>query len=283
MLQDAALTWYPSRTSRWTSVSRSFRSASKGRFRPRRSKRSSGRCSSSNGLARQAWATFATSAFRRMASHQSASSTTSACSTRQARALVRRRESTRRPSLAESRSIRSSSRIFDRRIGCVRGRARLSRRERGGTEVEFRNPSVTLRAETMAARDGRLHRFGWYTLGALRPDHGLQFVARFDSWDQRSHARNAVVDAFERQARRRRELSDRWHRREDRVQHRSTDFPERELADRRNVRSDRLSGALVAAAVRGARETVTHREPGFGLGKSLYDDDVAAGIVQRVQ
>lgn len=83
--------------------------------------------------------------------------------------------------------------------GGFEGGARLSRRERGGTEVEFRNPSVTLRAETMAARDGDLRRFGWYTLGALRPTTALQFVARYDSWDKDRTHETSIVDAYERQ------------------------------------------------------------------------------------
>jgi len=77
--------------------------------------------------------------------------------------------------------------------------ARLSRRERGGTEVEFRNPLVTLRAETMAARDGDLRRLGWYTLGAIRPTTELQFVARFDAWDKDRTHETSLFDAYERQ------------------------------------------------------------------------------------
>jgi hypothetical protein len=83
--------------------------------------------------------------------------------------------------------------------GGFEGGARLSRRERGGTEVEFKNPAVTLRAETMAARDGDLRRFGWYTLGALRPTKELQFVGRFDSWDKDRTHETSLVDAYERQ------------------------------------------------------------------------------------
>lgn len=83
--------------------------------------------------------------------------------------------------------------------GGFEGGARLSRRERGGTEVEFKTPSLTLRAETMAARDGDLRRFGWYTLGAVRPTSALQFVGRFDSWDKDRTHETSLVDAYERQ------------------------------------------------------------------------------------
>jgi len=79
------------------------------------------------------------------------------------------------------------------------GGARLSRRERGGTEVEFKNPLLTLRAETMAARDGDLRRFGWYSLAAVRPTDALQFVARYDSWDKDRTHETSVFDAYERQ------------------------------------------------------------------------------------
>ena len=79
------------------------------------------------------------------------------------------------------------------------GGARPARRERGGTEVEFRNPSITLRAETMAARDGDLRRFGWYSLGAVRPTDALQLVARYDSWDRDRTHEASIFDAYERQ------------------------------------------------------------------------------------
>ena len=83
--------------------------------------------------------------------------------------------------------------------GAFEGGARLSRRERGGTEIEFRNPLLTLRAETMAARDGDLRRFGWYSLAAIRPTDVLQFVARYDSWDKDRTHETSVFDAYERQ------------------------------------------------------------------------------------
>jgi hypothetical protein len=65
--------------------------------------------------------------------------------------------------------------------------------------VEFRNPLVTLRAETMAARDGDLRRFGWYSLGAVRPTTLLQLVARYDSWDKDRTHESSLIDAYERQ------------------------------------------------------------------------------------
>jgi hypothetical protein len=83
--------------------------------------------------------------------------------------------------------------------GGFEGGAREVRRERGGTEVEFKNPLVTLRTETMAARDGDLRRFGWYSLGALRPTGTLQFVARYDSWDRDRTHETSLTNAYERQ------------------------------------------------------------------------------------
>ena len=73
------------------------------------------------------------------------------------------------------------------------------RKQRAATEAEYRNTLFTLRAETMAARDGLLRRFGWYWLGALRPTKELQLVARYDSWDRDRSAESALTNAFERQ------------------------------------------------------------------------------------
>lgn len=73
------------------------------------------------------------------------------------------------------------------------------RRERGGTEIQYKNTAATLRAETMAARDGGLHRFGWYGLGAWRMTHNLQVVGRYDSWDRDRTAETSVIDGYERQ------------------------------------------------------------------------------------
>ena len=75
----------------------------------------------------------------------------------------------------------------------------VQRRERAGSEFQYRDLRFTLRAETMSARDGPLHRFGWYTLGAYRPNTELQFVARFDSWDRDLEHETALTDALERQ------------------------------------------------------------------------------------
>jgi len=75
----------------------------------------------------------------------------------------------------------------------------VQRRERAGSEFQYRDLRFTLRAETMSARDGPLHRFGWYTLGAFRPNNELQLVARFDSWDRDLEHETGLTDALERQ------------------------------------------------------------------------------------
>jgi len=51
----------------------------------------------------------------------------------------------------------------------------------------------------MSARDGALHRFGWYTLGAYRPNNEFQLVTRFDSWDRDLEHETGLTDALERQ------------------------------------------------------------------------------------
>jgi hypothetical protein len=73
------------------------------------------------------------------------------------------------------------------------------RKQRLATEAQYRNSLFTLRAESMAARDGLLRRFGWYGLGALRPTREIQLVARYDSWDRDRTAETALSNAFERQ------------------------------------------------------------------------------------
>jgi len=73
------------------------------------------------------------------------------------------------------------------------------RRERAGTEIQYKTSAVTLRTESMSARDGGLHRFGWYGLGAWRLTHNLQFVGRYDEWDRDRSAETSTFDAFERQ------------------------------------------------------------------------------------
>ena len=83
--------------------------------------------------------------------------------------------------------------------GGFQGGPTLVRRERAGTEAQFAASWITLRAETMAARDAELRRFGWYSLAAVRPTSLLQFVARYDAWDRDRTHEASIVDAFERQ------------------------------------------------------------------------------------
>jgi hypothetical protein len=83
--------------------------------------------------------------------------------------------------------------------GAYEGGSPLQHRERGGTEIQYKDKSVTLRGETMSARDGLLHRFGWYSLGAYRPDPRIELVARYDSWDHDRTHESVQSDAFERQ------------------------------------------------------------------------------------
>ncbi len=83
--------------------------------------------------------------------------------------------------------------------GAFEGGPIVQRRERGGTEFQYRDPRWTLRGETMTARDGELRRFGWYGLGAFRPVPELQLVARFDDWDRDRSQDTSINDAFERQ------------------------------------------------------------------------------------
>lgn len=83
--------------------------------------------------------------------------------------------------------------------GAFEGGPFAQRRERAGSELQYKNAVVTLRAETMSARDGALHRFGWYSLGALRPKPHLELIGRFDSWDRDRSSETATFDGFERQ------------------------------------------------------------------------------------
>lgn len=83
--------------------------------------------------------------------------------------------------------------------GAFEGGPYDAHRERAGTEVQFKTTAVTLRAESMAARDGGLHRFGWYSLGAWRATRNLQFVARYDSWDRDRSSEASTFDGYERQ------------------------------------------------------------------------------------
>lgn len=83
--------------------------------------------------------------------------------------------------------------------GAFEGGPFEQRRERAGGEVQFKNSAVTLRTESMSARDGGLHRFGWYGLGAWRLTGNLQLVGRYDAWDRDRSAETSTFDAFERQ------------------------------------------------------------------------------------
>lgn len=73
------------------------------------------------------------------------------------------------------------------------------RKQRAATEAQYKTTLFTLRAETMAARDGLLRRFGWYSLGALRPTRDVQLAVRYDSWDRDRTAESALTNALERQ------------------------------------------------------------------------------------
>jgi hypothetical protein len=83
--------------------------------------------------------------------------------------------------------------------GGFEGGSPVQHRERAGSEIQYQTPLFTLRAETMSARDGLLHRFGWYGLGAVRPIARWQLTARFDSWDRDRTHEASVNDALERQ------------------------------------------------------------------------------------
>lgn len=83
--------------------------------------------------------------------------------------------------------------------GAYEGGSILQHRERAGGEVQYRDSLFTLRGEAMAGRDGLLHRFGWYGLGALRPTPRLQLVTRYDAWDRDRLHESSIYDAFERQ------------------------------------------------------------------------------------
>jgi len=82
--------------------------------------------------------------------------------------------------------------------GAFQGGPAKVHRERLGGEAQYKLPFFTLRAEAMGARDGLLHRFGWYGLGAVRPTKQLQLVARYDAWDRDLSNNDALNNAFER-------------------------------------------------------------------------------------
>jgi hypothetical protein len=83
--------------------------------------------------------------------------------------------------------------------GAFEGGPPSQHRERGAGEIVYSTPLFTLRGEFMQARDGFLHRLGWYGLGAVRPTPRLQLSARFDSWDRDRTRESSVNDALERQ------------------------------------------------------------------------------------
>jgi hypothetical protein len=83
--------------------------------------------------------------------------------------------------------------------GAYEGGSVLQHRERAGGEIQYKDAMFTVRGEAMGARDGLLHRFGWYGLGAVRPLPRIQLVARYDSWDRDLSAERAPTNALERQ------------------------------------------------------------------------------------
>lgn len=83
--------------------------------------------------------------------------------------------------------------------GGYEGGPDAQKKQRTGTELMYRDDRFTLRGETMYGRDGLLHRFGWYGLGAYKPVKTLQLVARFDSWDRDLNGESALTNALERQ------------------------------------------------------------------------------------
>ncbi|HEY9227819.1 MAG TPA: porin [Gemmatimonadaceae bacterium] len=83
--------------------------------------------------------------------------------------------------------------------GGFEGGSATQRRERAAGEIQYRDRWVTLRAEVMSARDGLLHRLGWYSLGAYRPNPRLQLTGRYDWWDRDRGAEVSVANALEKQ------------------------------------------------------------------------------------
>jgi hypothetical protein len=81
--------------------------------------------------------------------------------------------------------------------GGFQGGANPQHRERAATEVQYRTEKVTLRGETMSARDGALKRFGWYGLGVYRPTHEWQLAARWDLWDRDLSGESSISNALE--------------------------------------------------------------------------------------
>jgi hypothetical protein len=81
--------------------------------------------------------------------------------------------------------------------GGYEGGPAKQRRERAAGEIQFRTDDITFRAEVMSARDGFLHRLGWYGLGAYRPTSKLQLVGRYDWWDRDRSAEAILQNAVE--------------------------------------------------------------------------------------
>ena len=79
------------------------------------------------------------------------------------------------------------------------GPAVSERRERAAGEAQYKDSHLTIRSELMAARDGDLHRFGWYALTAARPTRTVQLVARFDAWDRDLRADATIANSYTRQ------------------------------------------------------------------------------------
>jgi hypothetical protein len=72
-------------------------------------------------------------------------------------------------------------------------------RERGAGEILYSATRFMVRAEVMQARDGLLHRLGWYGLSSFRPTPRFQLSARFDSWDRDRTRETSLSDALEHQ------------------------------------------------------------------------------------
>jgi hypothetical protein len=83
--------------------------------------------------------------------------------------------------------------------GGYQGGPNPQHRERAAGEIQYKDNRLTLRVENMAARDGALRRYGWYSLGAYRPAKDVQIVARYDEWDRDRGGESSIANAFQRQ------------------------------------------------------------------------------------
>jgi hypothetical protein len=81
--------------------------------------------------------------------------------------------------------------------GAFEGGPPSQHRERGAGEISYSVPLFTIRGEVMQARDGFLHRLGWYGLGAIRPTSRLQLSARYDWWDRDRTQETSVNNGLE--------------------------------------------------------------------------------------